>query len=119
MTNSDNGGRLAHEIELVFAAVYGLAQKPTEREMVPMPAKEMQRFTGDYSAGVLGKISVRVEGDHLLATNERIGSFPLFPAGGRTFFSLGVTPDVTFSVDDRGMVTGFSSGNLKATKVQG
>ena len=28
MTNSDNGGRLAHEIELAFAAVYGLAEKP-------------------------------------------------------------------------------------------
>ncbi len=118
MTNSDNGGRLAHEIELAFATVYGLPQKPTEREIIPMPAEEMQKFAGDYSADFLGKISIRVEGDHLLATNEQIGSFPLFPSGGKTFFSLGVTPDITFSVDDRGTVTGFSSGNLKATKAQ-
>jgi CubicO group peptidase (beta-lactamase class C family) len=119
MTNSDNGGRLAHEIELAFAAVYGLAQKPTEREMIPMPPEEMQKFTGTYSADVLGKVSIRVEGDHLLVTNERIGSFQLFPASGRRFFSLGVAPDVTFSVDDHGIATGFIAGNVKATKLQG
>jgi CubicO group peptidase (beta-lactamase class C family) len=36
MTNSDNGGRLAHEIELGFAAAYGLSEKPVEREMTPL-----------------------------------------------------------------------------------
>jgi CubicO group peptidase (beta-lactamase class C family) len=119
MTNSDNGGRLAHEIELAFAAAYGLTEKPTEREMSPMPAEQMQKFAGNYSADALGKISVQVEGDHLLVLNERIGSFQLFPSAAKTFFSLGVTPDVTFSVDDHGVVTGFTSGNLKATKLQG
>lgn len=119
MTNSDNGGRLAHEIELAFAAVYGLAEKPAEREMVPMPVEELQKFAGDYSADFVGKINIRVEGDYLLVSNERIGSFQLFPSGKGTFFSLGVTPDVTFSLDDHGTVTGFSSGNLKATKLQG
>ncbi len=117
MTNSDNGGRLAHEIELAFAAAYGLAEKPVEREMTPMPAEAMQRFAGNYSADVLGKASVRVESDHLLVVNERIGSFPLFPSKGTTFFSLGVTPDVTFTLDDHGVVTGFTSGSLKATKL--
>jgi len=117
MTNSDNGGRLAHEIELAFAAAYGLGQKPVERTMMPMPAEAMEKFTGNYTADFVGKMSIRVEGDHLLVSNERIGSVQLFPARGTTFFSLGETPDVTFTIDDRGMVTGFSSGNLKARKL--
>jgi len=119
MTNSDNGGRLAHEIELAFAAVYGLAEKPVEREMIPIPGAEMQKFAGNYSAGSLGEIIIRIEGDHLLVSNQRIGSFSLFPAGGTAFFSLGLTPDVKFSVDDHDVVTGFISGNLKATKLPG
>lgn len=116
MTNSDNGGRLAHEIELAFAAEYGLPQKPDEREMVPMSAERMQKFTGEYSAEFLGKVSIRLEGDHLLATNEHTGAFALYPAGEKTFFSLGVTPDVTFSSDVQGTVSGFTSGNVKAAK---
>jgi hypothetical protein len=118
MTNSDNGGRLAHEIELAFAAEYGLPQKPTEREMVPMPSDAMEKFAGKYSADSLGEIDIRVEGDHLLGTNARIGSFRLFPSSGTTFFSLGETPDLSFHVDSHGVVSGFSSGNLKATKLQ-
>ena len=117
MTNSDKGAFLAREIELAFAAVYGLPQKPLEREMSPMPAKEMQKFTGEYSMAELGKISVQVEGDHLLLNNERTGPFPIYPSGKNTFFSLGVTPDLTFSVDDHGVSTGFSGGGLKASKI--
>lgn len=119
MTNSDNGARLAHEIELAFAAAYGLEEKPAEREIVPMPSAEMQKFAGAYTADFVGGLTIRVEGDHLLVSNKQTGSFSLFPSGGSTFFSLGVTPDVKFSVNDRGVVTGFTSGNLKATKLPG
>lgn len=85
--------------------------------MVSMAGAQMQKFAGNYSAGALGAITVRVEGDHLLVSNQRTGSFPLFPSGDATFFSMGVTPDVKFSVDDRGRVIGFTSGNVKATKL--
>jgi Domain of unknown function (DUF3471) len=102
---------------MAFAAAYGLGEKPREREMTPMPAESMERFAGNYAADFLGKISIRVEGDHLLVVNERIGSVQLFPAKGTTFFSLGETPDVTFTLDDHGLVSGFSSGNLKAKKL--
>lgn len=118
MTNSDNGGRLAEEIELGFSAVYGLAEKPAEREMVPMTAAEMEKFAGTYSADYLGEVTIRVEGDHLMVSNQRTGSFPLFPGGGTTFFSLGVTPDVSFRVNDRGVVTGLTAGNLKAPRLR-
>ena len=117
MTNSDNGGRLAHEIELAFAAAYGLDEKPRERAMTPMPAEAMEKFAGDYTADFLGKISIRVEQDHLMVSNQRSGAVQLFPANGTMFFSLGEVPDVTFTLDDRGVVTGFNSGNLKAKKL--
>ena len=84
-----------------------------------MTSAEMQKFAGNYSADFLGEVTIQVEGDHLLVSNQRTGSFPLFPSGGTTFFSLGVTPDVKFTVNDRGVVTGFTSGNLKATKLPG
>jgi hypothetical protein len=117
MTNSDHGGRLAREIELAFAAAYGLEEKPVEREMTPMPAASMEKFAGHYAADFLGKISIRVEDDHLLVSNDRIGSVQLFPAKGMTFFSLGETPDVMFTIDDRGLVSGFTSGNLRAKRL--
>jgi CubicO group peptidase (beta-lactamase class C family) len=117
MTNSDNGGRLAHEIELAFAAAYGLADKPVEREMTSMPAEAMKKFAGNYAVDSLSQLSIRVEGDHLLLSNKEIGSVQLFPATGRTFFSLGDTPDVTFTLDEKGLVNGFRSEDLKAKKL--
>ena len=117
MTNSDNGGRLAHEIELGFAAAYGLGQKPVARELAPMPAGAMEKFGGKYSGEGLGETTVRVEGDHLLVSNKQIGSFHLFPENGTTFFSLGETPDVTFTLSDAGAVTGFKVANLKGVKL--
>ena len=117
LTNSDSGLRLAHEIELAFAAAYGLNEKPLEREMTPMPLASLKRFAGNYAADSLGQVSIRVESDHLLVKNEQIGSVQLFPAKGNTSFSLGETPDVTFTLDDHGVVSGFSSGSLKAKKL--
>jgi len=63
MTNSDNGGRLAHEIELGFAAPMGChttAVTPAGRE------DESQSNFNDYrSMGILGRIvlheSIKVE----------------------------------------------------------
>src|SRR4051794_34355376 len=110
MTNSDNGGRLAREIELGFAAAYGLPQKPTEREITPMPAEALQKFAGDYSVDFIGKMSIQADGDHLLVDNQRLGSFQIYPAGEKKFFSLGLSPDFTFSVNGEGIVTGFAVG---------
>jgi hypothetical protein len=110
MTNSNNGGRLAHEIQLGFAAAYGLAEKPVEREMTPLPTEEMAKFAGNYEMDVFGKIRISVAGDHLVVINDRIGSVPLFPAKGTTFFRLGEGPGVTFTLND----TAFQAVSLQA-----
>ena len=117
MTNSDNGGRLAHEIELGFAAAYGLSEKPVEREMTPLSTEALERFAGTYTAESIGKIEIAVQGDHLMATNERVGSIQLYPAKEKTFFSLGESPDVTFTIDEHGTTIGFNLGNLKVKRV--
>jgi hypothetical protein len=116
MTNSDNGGQLAHEIELAFSAAYGLPDKPTERAAISLPAEALQKFGGKYSAPQIGNISIRVEDDHLVVSNERVGSARLYAAEQRRFFSLGEIPDVLFKVDEHGNVTGFTSGNLEAKR---
>ncbi len=117
MTNSDSGGRLAQEIELGFAAAYGLSEKPVERTMTPLPVTALEKLTGDYKSEPLGKITVRAESDHLVISNERIGSLQFFPMTGETFFSLLGTPDVTFTRDEGGVASGLSLGNVKAKKL--
>jgi CubicO group peptidase (beta-lactamase class C family) len=118
MTNSDNGGQLAHEIQLAFAAAYGLPDKPIERAAISLTAEALQKFAGEYSAPQIAKISIRVEDDHLVVSNERLGSTRLYAAEERRFFSLGEIPEVIFKLDERGTVTGFTSGGLEAKRVQ-
>ena len=117
MTNSDNGGRIAHEILLSFAAAYGLPDKPEERAAITLTTEALQKFAGEYEAPELGRINVQVEGDHLIISAKLVGSTALYPAEDRKFFSLGVIPDVAFSADEHGTVTGFSSGGVQAKRV--
>jgi CubicO group peptidase (beta-lactamase class C family) len=116
MTNSDNGGRLAHEIQLAFAAAYGLPDKPNERQSIALPAEALKKFAGEYLAPQLGKITLRTDGDHLLMSADRVGAAELYPADERKFFSLGEIPDLSFAVDEHGAVTGFSLGGLQAKR---
>jgi len=116
MTNSDNGGRLAHEIQLAFAATYGLPDKPNERQAIALPAEALKKFAGEYLAPQLGKITLRTDGDHLLISADRVGAAELYPADERMFFSLGEIPDLTFAVDEHVRVTGFSAGGLQARR---
>ena len=55
------------------------------------------------------------DGGHLISA-DRMGTAELYPADERRFFSLGEIPDVAFTVDQQGGVTGFSSGGLQARR---
>ena len=118
MTNSDNGGRLAREIELAFAAVYGLPEKPQEREAIRFPADTLQKFAGEYTMPVLGRISLRTVGDHLRLSGDSFGSYELYPAADVKFFALEGIPDLTFTVDEHGSITGFSAGGVEAKRTR-
>src|SRR5206468_3833096 len=66
MTNSDNGSRLAGEMELSIAAAYGWSDKPREREAITLPKETLDKLAGTYDLPQIGKVRVRVVTDHLL-----------------------------------------------------
>lgn len=113
MTNSDNGGRLAAEIMLSMAAAYGWPDKPREREAITLTPEALTKFAGEYEGGRIGKVAIRVDGDHLVATLPG-ADVALYPQSQDTFFSLGSVPDLKFAADG----SGFTGGNVTAKRVK-
>lgn len=114
LTNSENGSRLAAEIALAIAAAYGLPDKPRERESITLSAQALTRFAGEFEAARIGRVKIRVEGDHLVISIRGPGDVHLFPQSADTFFSLGGVPDLKFSAD----ASSFTGGNVTAKRVQ-
>ncbi len=114
LTNSENGGRLAFEIMLSVAAVYGWPDKRTEREAITLTPGALAKLAGDYDAGRIGRAKIRVEHDHLVLTLPDLGDVTLFPQSADTFFSLGGVPDLKFSADG----SSFAGGNVTAKRLR-
>jgi CubicO group peptidase (beta-lactamase class C family) len=114
MTNSENGGRLAAEIALSFAAAYGWPDTPREREAITMPPEALAKFAGEYEAGRIGRVKIRVDGDHLAAAIPGQDDVALYPQSADTFFSLAGVPDLKFAPDG----SGFTGGNLTAKRLK-
>lgn len=114
MTNSENGSRLGQEIFLAVAAAYGWPDKPREREKIPMTSEALAKFAGEYEAGRMGSVKIRVEGDHLMVTLRGSGDVALYPQSADSFFSLGGVPDLKFAAD----ASGFTGGNVTAKRVK-
>jgi CubicO group peptidase (beta-lactamase class C family) len=119
MTNSDNGGRLAREIAYAVAAAYGWPNKPREREAVTLTAEALAKFAGSYEAPQIGRVTIRVAGDHLTLESERFGENELYPSSDRAFFALGGLPDLQFEIDANGRAAGFSGGGVRAKTTGG
>jgi len=117
MTNSDNGSRLAGEIALSIAAAYRWPDKPREREAIKLSAPELGKFAGDYEAPGLGKVHIQADGDHLAITAQA-QEMDWFPESATKMFTLTEgMPDIEFRPDEKGAVTGFDAGGLRATRV--
>jgi CubicO group peptidase (beta-lactamase class C family) len=114
MTNSENGARLAGEIGLAVAAAYGLPDKPREREAIAMTPEALAQFAGTYEGVRVGRVKIRVEGDHLVFTATPLGDVALYPQSADTFFSMGGVPDIKFAADG----SGFTAGGLTAKRAQ-
>ncbi|MBS1830435.1 MAG: serine hydrolase [Acidobacteria bacterium] len=110
MTNSENGSRVAQEIAYAAAAAYGWPDKPRERAAITLPTAELAKFAGEYEAPRIGKVTIRVEQDHLVANVLGPGDIDLYPQSADTFFSLGVIPDLKFTPD------GFTAGGVTAKR---
>lgn len=114
MTNSENGGRLASEFALSVAAAYGWPDKPRERDAISITLEALAKFAGEYEGARIGRVKIRVEGDHLVITVGRIGDVSLYPHSADTFFSSGEVPDLKFAAD----ASSFTAGGLAAKRVQ-
>lgn len=114
MTNSENGALLASEIASAVAAAYGWPEKPKEREAITISPETLARFTGEYEAARIGRVKIRVEGDHLVLTGPGSGDVALYPQSADSFFSLGSVPDLKFAAD----ASGFTGGGVTAKRVQ-
>jgi CubicO group peptidase (beta-lactamase class C family) len=114
MTNSENGQRLASEIELAVAAAYGWPDKPREREAITMTPEALKKFTGDYELAPIGTVKIRVENDHLLLSAPGLGDMALYPQSADAFFSLRDLPDLKFAADG----SSFTAGDLIAKRVK-
>jgi CubicO group peptidase (beta-lactamase class C family) len=114
LTNSENGGRLASEIALAVAAVYGWPDKPRERDAISMTPEMLEKFAGEYEAGRVGRVKIFVKADHLVLTADSLGEVALYPQSADTFFSSGGVPDLRFAADG----SSFTGGNVTASRVK-
>jgi CubicO group peptidase (beta-lactamase class C family) len=114
MTNSENGARVAAEIALAVAAAYGWPGGPREREAITLMPEALSKFAGEYEAPRIGRVKIRVEGDHLVFTGASSGDVALYPESADTFFSSGGIPDLKFAAD----ASSFTGGNVTAKRVR-
>lgn len=114
MTNSQNGGRLAGEIAMSFAAAYGWPDRPQEREAIAVSPEALAKFAGEYQSDRLGKVRSRVEGDHLVINIASLGDVKLYPESPTTFFSVDGVPDLKFAAD----ASAFTIANATAKRVR-
>lgn len=120
MANSDNGGLLAREIEFAVAAAYGWEHwKPEERAVMPLAPEALKAFAGDYDAPPIGRIAMKVEGDHLILSAPGRSDTELYPESGTIFFApVGGLPPFRFQRDSAGQVTELRAGNVTGRKVK-
>ncbi|MGO9257630.1 MAG: serine hydrolase [Bryobacteraceae bacterium] len=105
MTNGDNGGQLASEIQRSVAREYGWPDfQPVEHTTTKLDPKTLDTYTGAYQ-GSGGVFTVTREEDQLFVQLTGQPKFPLFPESEREFFLRVVDAQVTFKVDAQGKAT--------------
>ncbi len=120
MTNSDNGSPLAGEILLAVARAYDWPDaKPREREAITLSQKDLDVLAGEYEGQITGPIRVRTAGDHITISAEGLGTAEYYPQSAGVFFALREgAPDIRFTKNDQGAITGLSAGRITARKVK-
>jgi CubicO group peptidase (beta-lactamase class C family) len=106
MTNSDTGGPLATEILYTIAHEYGWPDfKPTERTLIALTQKELERFVGAYQMAPQRNILITAEGNQLTVQAPGQGKVPLFAESETKFFLKVIDAEIEFLVDDTGVVS--------------
>jgi len=107
MTNGDNGGQLANEIQRTVAREYDWPDfQPTERAITPVDPKMLDALIGAYQgAGPNMVFTITRENDQLFAQLTGQPKFPAFPEGERKFFLKAVDAQISFDGDAQGKAT--------------
>ena len=105
MTNGDNGGQLASEIQRTVAHEYGWPDfAPEERSVTKVDPKTLDAYVGAYrDSGMV--FTVTREGDQLSVQLTGQPKFPMFPQSERKFFLKVVDAQIAFDVDAEGRAT--------------
>jgi CubicO group peptidase (beta-lactamase class C family) len=95
MTNSDNGGRLAQELEITIGRIYGWpGMAPLEKSVVTLAPAALRRFAGTYKfTDGRGSITIHVDNGDLVISNV---------GGGQPDVRLAPESDLKFFDRDSG-----------------
>jgi CubicO group peptidase (beta-lactamase class C family) len=105
MTNGDNGGQLANEIQRTVAHEYGWPDfQPSEHAITPLDPKALGSYPGVYQLAN-ATIAITREGDQLFEQLGNQPKFPIFPEGDRKFFLKVVDATISFELDSAGRAT--------------
>jgi CubicO group peptidase (beta-lactamase class C family) len=117
MTNSDNGGRLAQELELTLGRIYGWeGLTPVQKSVLKLSPAALQRFAGTYQfTDGRGSIVVRAGDDVLIVSNAGQPDVELSPESETKFFDRDSGFPVEFVTEGASM-TAIVRGNARATR---
>jgi hypothetical protein len=107
MTNSDSGGDITNELMRTIAHVYQWPDfAPPTRKLAQVKPAMLERFVGVYALNDGTMFAVRKDGDRFIG--QELGQAPvdLFPSSDRELFARYVNFVASFTLDDKGAVTG-------------
>jgi len=118
MTNADNGGQLAREIELGIFDYYGWPiRKPQVIEVIDLPSDEMQKYVGKYELKEENLIIDMKLVDGQLSTDTPLGKLNLLPLSKTRFVDIASRTRIDFIIDTE--ITGFTvNGQFSLTKIE-
>ncbi len=93
-----------------------------EGREVKIDVSALEKYIGEYEAGPLGKVTVRVDDGNLKLKPASQGEQVLVPQSDHVFLVAAVNAKITFDLDETGAVTGFTLNqggrDLKASKIK-
>src|SRR3569833_428325 len=120
LTNSDNGGRLAHELMLTIAREYGWSGfSQTEKTVVHLSEADLVRVLGHYKmdAGGAGEFALVAQGERIILKSSVLAARELLAESRDRFFIRDDgTPVEIVSHDGTTALT--IGGGLHAVKAQ-
>ena len=110
MTNADNGGQLAREIELGIFDYYNWPiRKPNEIEVIDLTIEQLANYAGKYELKQQNLIVEMKVIDGQLQSQTPLGHLKLLPMSETKFIDIESVTVIEFTIEEK--VTGFTVNN--------